>query len=198
MTLIKLLEAARVVGRWAFEHLKDTLILLLALLLAFMGWRLNREKVRSQELTAKIQGLPPDTQQAVTIYRDRIVTKWRDGPTHVEYRDRYLPPEGQIQVTTKIGSPDKQPEIVVKDHGLTSRLGGGIVYAGEPLPLLDLKWAYWRRYSLTAGVTPRFGGLGVSRHVDDFTPFDNLEILGMGGVDWAGNPRLSVGIRTNF
>ena len=87
---------------------------------------------------------------------------------------------------------------MIKDHGLTRRLGGGIVDAGEALPVLDLKLAYWRRYSFTLGITPQFGGLGLSRHVDDFMPFTNLELLGIGGVEWAGSPRFGFGIRTNF
>lgn len=64
--------------------------------------------------------------------------------------------------------------------------------------MIDLKWAYWRRYSATIGITPEFGGLGISRHVDDLTPFENLEIFGMAGPDWSGRPRLGLGLRTNF
>lgn len=163
-----------------------------------MFWRFNRERGRAQELAAKLDGLPPDTKQVVTIYRDRVVTKWRDGPTKIEYRDRYLPPEGKVEMVTKVDQPEKSPEAVINDRGFTMRLGGGIVYSGKPLPLIDLKWAYWRRYSLTLGLTPRFGGVGVSRHVDDFMPFNNLEIVGLAGPDWAGKPRLGIGLRTNF
>lgn len=158
----------------------------------------DREKQKSRELAAKIAGLPPNVQQVVTVYRDHIVTKWRDGPTKIEYRDRYLPPEGNVEVVTKQNASGKPPEIVVKDHGFTHRLGGGIVYSGKPLPMIDLKWAYWRRYSATVGITPEFGGLGISRHVDDFTPFANLEIVGMYGVGWHGESRLGLGVRTNF
>lgn len=195
---IRLLGAIKAVLTFAVRRPKEAAILLLAALLALMFWRLGREQAHARELAAKIEGLPPDTKQVVTIYRDRVVTKWRDGPTKVEYRERYLPPEGKVEVVTKVDQPDKPPEVVVKDRGLTSRLGGGIVYAGEPLPLLDLKWAYWRRYSLTVGLTPRFGGLGVSRHIDDFTPFSSLELVGLVGVGWRGERRLGLGLRVNF
>ena len=30
------------------------------------------------------------------------------------------------------------------------------------------------------------------------TPFGNLEILGMAGLDWSGKPRFGMGLRTNF
>jgi len=177
---------------------KDAAIILMALLLAILFWRFNRERVRAQELTAKIEGLPPNTRQVVTIYRDRVVAKWRDGPTSVQYVDRYLPPEGRVEIVTKVDQPEKPPEVVFKDRGFTARLGGGGVYAGEVLPLVDVKLAYWRRYSLIVGVTPAFGGLGVSRHIDDFTPFHNLEVIGLGGVGWQGARRLAIGLRTNF
>lgn len=195
---IRLLDALKAAVLFAVRRPKDAAIIFLAALLALTFWRFNRERGQAQELAAKIEGLPPDTNQMVTIYRDRVVTKWRDGPTKIEYRDRYLPSEGHVEVVTKVDQPEKPPEVVVKDRGFTSRLGGGIVYAGEPLPLLDLKWAYWRRYSLTLGITPRFGGIGASRHIDDFTPFQNLEILGLAGVDWQGGSRIGFGFRINF
>ena len=196
--LAKLFEAVKAAGRWAAQRPKDAAITLLALLLALMLWRFNHERQKSGELAAKIAGLPPNVQQMVTVYRDHVVTKWRDGPAKIEYRDRYLPPEGDVEVVTKVDQPEKPPEVVIKDWGFTTRLGGGIVYSGKPLPLVDLKWAYWQRYSLTLGLTPQFGGLGLSRHIDDFRPFGNLEILGMTGMDWTGRIRLGLGLRTNF
>lgn len=195
---IRMLKAIGAAAAFAVRRPKEAAILLLAALLALTFWRLNRERGHARELATKLEGLPPDTKQVVTLYRDRVVTKWRDGPTKIEYRDRYLPPEGHVEVVTKVDQPEKPPEVVIKDRGFTSRLGGGVVYAGEPLPLIDLKWAYWRRYSLTLGLTPRFGGVGVSRHIDDFTPFGNLEILSLAGPDWAGKLRVGFGVRCNF
>jgi len=195
---IRLLCALKAAALFSVRRPEEAAILLPAALLALTFWRLEREKGHAAELATKLEGLPPDTKQVVTIYRDRVVTKWRDGPTKVEYRDRYLPPEGHVEIVTKVDQPEKQPEVVIKDRGFTSRLGGGIVYAGEPLPLIDLKWTYWRRYSLTVGMTPRFGGLGLSRHIDDFTPFTNLEVVGLGGLDWRGELRFGLGIRINF
>lgn len=195
---IRLLSAIGRAASFAIRRPKDAAILLLAALLVLTFWRLNRERGHARELAAKLEGLPPDTKQMVTIYRDRVVTKWRDGLTKIEYRDRYLPPEGHVEVVTKADLPEKPPEVVIKDRGFTRRLGGGIVYAGEPLPLLDLKWAYWRRYSVTLALTPRLGGVGLSRHIDDLTPFSNLELLGIAGMNWQGKPRTGVGLRVNF
>jgi hypothetical protein len=195
---IRLLSAIKASALYAVRRPKEAAIIMLAALLALTFWRLDREKGHAAELATKLEGLPPDTKQVVTIHRDRVITKWRDGPTKVEYRARYLPPEGHVEVVTKVDQPDNPPEVVVKDRGITSRLGAGVIYSGEPLPMIDLKWAYWRRYSLTLGLTPAFGGLGISRHIDDFTPFGNLELVGFGGLDWRGGPRAGIGLRLSF
>lgn len=190
--------AVKTTALFVIQRPKDAAFVILAFLFVFMYWRLRREQSHVRELTAKIEGLPPDTKQIVTVYRDRVITKWRTGPAKVEYRERYLPPEGHVEIVTKENVPDKPPEVKIKDWGFTKRLGGGMVYSGRVLPEIDLKWFYWRRYSLTLGVTPQFGGIGISRHVDDFTPFQNLEILCLGGLDWHSNRHIGIGMRFNF
>ncbi|MBI2069464.1 MAG: hypothetical protein HYT79_02600 [Elusimicrobia bacterium] len=195
---IKLASALKSAADFTIHRPKDAVIILLIFIIALTGWKLNREKNRVQELAAKIEGLPPDTKRVVTIYRDRIVTKWRTGPVKIEYRDRYLPPEGHIDVITKTDRPGELPEVVIKDRGFTRRIGGGFVYSDRFLPAVDLKWAFLRRYSSIIGITPSFSGLGISRHLDDVTPFQNLEILGIGGFAWDGNIRFGIGMRTNF
>lgn len=196
--VIKLLSTIKVILLFAYKRPKDAAIILLALLLTFLFWRLNHEKNKTREMTAKIEGLPPNTKQVVTIYRDRVVTKWRDGPSKIEYRDRYLPPEGHVEVIAKENEPDKPPEVKIKDWGFTSRLGGGFVYSGKFLPVIDLKWFYFKRYSLTLGISPQYAGIGVSRHIDDFLPFQNLEIHCMTGPNWHGSLNIGTGFRLNF
>lgn len=196
--VIRLIDTMKAAALFAVRRPKEAAIILLTALLAITFWRLKRERYHAQELAAKLEVLPSDTKQIITISKDHIITKWRDGPTKIEYRDRYLPPEGKVDVITKLDAPDRPPEVMIQDRGFTRRLGGGVVYAGEFLPLVDLKVGFWKHYSATVGVTPRFGGLGVSRHIDDLTPFGNLEILGMGGVDWSGDLRLGMGLRSNF
>jgi hypothetical protein len=198
VSLISAIAALRSAVTFAWRRPKDAAIILLLLLAGILAWRARHASNRAAELAAKIEGLPPGTKQVVTIHQDRVVTKWRDGPTKIEYRDHYLPPEGHVEIVTKEDQPDKPPEVVIKDWGFTTRLGGGVVYSGKLLPLVDLKWFYWKRYSMTVGITPQFGGIGVSRHIDDFTPFHNLEIVGMGAIGWTGERQIGIGLRTNF
>lgn len=195
---IRLLTAIKSFVLFAVRRPKDVAFVILAFMFVFMYWRLRREQSHARGLASKIEVLPSDTKQTVTVYRDRIATKWRTGPATVEYRERYLPPEGHVEIVTKENAQDKPPEIVVKDWGFIARLGGGMVYSARILPIIDLKWFYWKRYGLTVGITPEFGGVGISRHIDDFTPLRNIEFLGLVGPTWAGGRRFSCGIRFSF
>src|SRR3989338_6836055 len=122
--VIDVLGSLRAVIVGIIRRPKDALIVVLLLLFAVAAWKLKVERRKSEELAGKVEGLPPGTQQIIQIAHDRVITRWRDGPTKIEYQDRYLPPEGSLQVITKEGSHTQPPELKIKDYGLTSRLGG--------------------------------------------------------------------------
>jgi hypothetical protein len=112
---------------------------------------------------------------------------------------------------------NKPPETKVVDHGFTSRFGLGVV--GSPFkslriqagdvsfnlpvaPALDWKFYYLKRYSAILQINPYYGGPGVTRHVDDFTPrwlhANNLELGLSGGPSWTGGWMVGTNLRTNF
>jgi len=196
--VIRILSGLKSIAGFLVRYPKEAAIILLSLLLIFMNWRLKMEQRKSQDLGAKAATLPPGTKEVVTVYRDRVITQWRDSPTKVEYRDRYLPPEGHVELIAKENQPNQAPEVRITDHGFTFRPGGGMVYSERLLLEADAKFAYWRRYGVLIGITQDFGGLGLSRHVDDFLPFHNLEVQGDAGLSWQGHLRLAIGLRTNF
>jgi hypothetical protein len=127
--VISILSGLKSIARFLFRYPKEAVIIFLSLLLIFMNWRLKVERSKPQELGAKTASLPSGTKEVVTVYRDRVITKWRDGPTKVEYQDRYLPPEGHVEVIAKENQPDQAPEVRITDHGFTFRPGGGMVYS---------------------------------------------------------------------
>lgn len=198
-TLISSLQFLGSVARWMASRPKDTILILLILCLAFAGFRLRRAQDQAAELQAKIEGLAPGIKQTITIHKDRIVTRTKDGPERIIYKDRYLPPEGHIDISTpEDAKPGDLPIVNITDWGFTRRIGGGLLYSKKGLPELDVKWFYWKRYSTVVGITPEFPFIGASRHVDDFTPFQNLELMGSAGIDWSGERRFGIGFRTNF
>jgi len=99
----------------------------------------------------------------------------------------------------------------VQRWGFTFRPGIGVVYAPKVsdsgdvrhllLPEIDFKFLFFDRYSLKAGLNLQFIDIGISRHIDDLIPFfklENLEIQGLGGVEYSGGWRLGVGARVNL
>lgn len=180
------------------KRAQSLLLVILAVMVGILSFQTRRDERRIQELSVQAGNLPAGTAQIVTVYRDRVVTRTQVLPGKVEYRDRYLPPEGSVELyIRKDGlANDRQPE--VKDYGFTCRLGGGLVYAGALLPQADIKWFYFRRYSVLTGITPQFMTISLSRHVDDVIPLQNAEIGGHIGVSWDGRIKLAFGIRTNL
>ncbi|MBI4395898.1 MAG: hypothetical protein HY548_02300 [Elusimicrobia bacterium] len=172
---------------------KDAFLILLALAVLFLAWRLKREK--TEEAAGPV---PADDKKIVTVQGDRVIVRRRKASGPVIQEERYLPAEGHMEVVEPEPGKGEGPQVVIRDRGMTAQFGGGLVYSGRVLPELDVKWFYWRRYSLAAGATPEFSGLALSRHIDDFTPFRNLEVAGMVGLDWHGKRRIGIGVRMNF
>jgi hypothetical protein len=168
------------------------------MVVAWLGLRLKAESRQSQEMPAKSEVLPPGVRQIVQVSYDHVIERWRDGPTKIKYRDRYLPPEGHVEVITKKDQANAEPQVEIKDRGFTFRPGGGMIFSEKLMLEADAKLAYWNRYSLLVGINSEFGGLGACRHVDDFTPFRNLEFFGLAGLSWRGELRLGIGVRSNF
>ena len=198
MIVTRLLSACKTAAAAIVRYPKDALIVALLLFAAYLGWRLKAERQERADLAATTQTLPPDTKQVVTVYRDRVVTRTQALPGKIEYRDRYFPPEGQLDIVTKDDQKPVTPEVAIKDHGFTLRLGGGYAYSERLLLQADAKVAYWGRYGLLIGVNREFSGLGAARRIDDLTPFSNLEIFCMAGLSWHGTTRMGIGVRTSF
>src|SRR5258708_4950807 len=112
---IPMLEVFNVLVGFIRRHIKDSIILALLVIVIFLRWKLNAEK--NPILSSPSQALPPDVKQVITVYRDRVLTKWRDGPTKIEYRDRYLPPEGSLLVDVKKTGAGEAIELHLKDWG---------------------------------------------------------------------------------
>jgi len=108
---------------------------------------------------------------------------------------------------------NKPPEIIITNKGFTSRFGYGLIIGPglrtktsnltlPLLPVLDWKWFYWERWSLTGQINPEYFGPGITRHIDDFTPgwlkMKNIELGLTGGWKWQGGNRVDIYLRSNF
>ncbi len=94
-------------------------------------------------------------------------------------------------------------DVVVKDKGFTLKPGFGFDWANHGLkPRVDLKWAYWGRYSLLIGGSENGIGPDLSRHIDDIMwghP-QNVEIfIGYKILRFEpGSSTIAGGLRANF
>jgi hypothetical protein len=92
-------------------------------------------------------------------------------------------------------------DITGASWGVTLKPGLGALYSDHFVPELDLKVVYAYRYSLKVGITPEFGDIGLSRHVDDLIPFfrfQNIELQVVYGMEFGGGRRWGIGVRSNL
>jgi hypothetical protein len=100
----------------------------------------------------------------------------------------------------ELNKPDT--EIVVRDKGFTLRPGFGVEWAGQGIgPRLDLKWAYYKRYSFLVGGGKSGADVSISRHIDDLVwgrP-QNVEVFGgWKFLRMPGASQVVFGLRANF
>ena len=130
--------------------------------------------------------------------------------TSPETRDKI-----RIQIQTEL---QKKTVVDYVTRGWTSRFGYGLsispgrnieIPVGEDdtislplLPTLDWKFRYHDRWSALLQVNPSYGGLAITRHIDDFTPrwmhIENIELGINVGPEWGGGWRGGIVTRTNF
>lgn len=188
------MEIIKNILAWMWGNKNAAAYIVLAIIIAWLSWSNNRKGIAIAELNEKNGTLAADLQLKVkgteVIYRDRdrVVVK-------------YMPKEGGVTVS----EPDKngKVDIKIKNKGFTLKPGFGAYYDGKFDGALDLKLAYWDRYSGGLGSTLGAPYLWLSRHVDDLVPVlkpENIELsLGYGKpyADFSNSVFL-FGLRTNF
>jgi len=192
-------------------------IIVLAIMLAIQTKRLNKEKQDNVNSTASIKDLTIKlhfTENMLASFRIEngrllALTRTTAGGKPTGHDD-YVPPEGHVDITIgasktvtgQVNTEQPQIHISITNKGFTFRIGYGFVYSKKLYPELDIKWAYWDRYSLKTGFTIDFADLAITRHVDDLIPWfnwQNLEAQVGGGLEWDGlGKRLLAGFRSNF
>jgi len=148
--------------------------------------------------------------QAVAAYRE-LIEKIKKMTNAGEIEDAKRTLEELLE------EAKRPPKVIVKNRGFTSRFGYGMIIgpglgvsintrSGKlnipVLPVLDWKWGYWKRFSATVQINPRYIGPGITRHIDDIMPrklhMNNLEIGISGGIEFTGGKRADAYIRSNF
>ena len=131
-------------------------------------------------------------------YQDLI-----DKLSHATTPDERKKLEEQIKaLLAKLNSGTQGVTVVVKDKGFCLRPGIGVEGSSRGIePRLDLKWAYFKRYSALLGGSRAGVDISVSRHLDDLIwghPqnaefFGGYKFIPLYGGSW-----YAVGLRLNF
>lgn len=198
--LLGLLARSHSAVLWAFRNPRLALELALVAALLFVGWRYN--KIQDDLSVAKLEAgqLEDGLKQQIRIVNGQLeILRKVKGKVVVERI--YLPPEGGVVVKDP-EKPGDDVTISVKDRGFTLRPGMGLSWYGRGIsPRLDLKLAYFKRYSLLLGGDKGGVDLGVSRHVDDILPWRPLNLEVFGGYRFIRMPEAPAwvfGLRLNF
>lgn len=192
---------------------------------------LARYIIQNRTLTAQVRDAKGKVVQKVIYIPDEgkveVVTKEKDvlQQKYDELTKKIIAAKTPSEIETLkeqlngvVQDINNNTTIQVRDWGLTSRFGFGLVAgpgvksslrttSGRNLdvpiaPMLDWKYAYFHRYSATLQINPIFVGPGFSRHIDDITPnilhLNNLEWGLSGGPGWTGGHYVGTFVRTNF
>ncbi len=192
--LARIGEFLKNIFTWAFANKQIAIYIVLGLIIAWLTWSKGKLVNDIDQLNIKNASLAADLKLKVNgntvIYRDK------DKIVKV-----YVPTEGGLIVK----EPDKNGNsvIVIKDKGFCLKPGFGAYYDGKFDGALDLKLAFWSRYSGGLGSTLDSPYLWLSRHVDDLVPVlhpQNIEFsLGYGKpYTNFSNSVFLIGLRTNF
>lgn len=186
--------------KYATQNHKEALIIVLIALVLYCGYINKKKDDQYVALQEKLISLPKEITKKIIIKNGKADIAYREDGK-IKNIKKYVPPEGSITIKETIISKDKtKTEVKIKNKGFIFKPGMGILYSKKLYPELDFKWAYLGRYSSTFGITTKFLGIGLTRHLDDLLPFSpqNIEFQVMYGLDFDSGHILSTGIRINF
>jgi len=194
LILAQILAFIKNLFSWMFANTQLASYIILGIIIALLSWKLNRNKIAIEELSTQKGVLEERLKSQLIVTKNQVVYRDRD-----KVIIKYIPAEGKVTVNE---TKDGKSEIKIKNYGLTLRPGVGAYYSGSMVGLLDVKLAFWDRYSLGVGSSLDSPVLWTSRHVDDLTfgVAQNAEFSVGYGRDYAdfSKGRFLVGLRTNF
>jgi len=194
LILVKIWEFIKNLFIWAWGHKQIASYIVLAVIIALLSWKLNRNNTTIAELSNQKGVLEERLKSQAIVTKNQIIYRDKD-----KVVIKYVPAEGSVTVNE---TKDGKTEVKIKNWGLTLHPGVGVYYSGGLVGLLDAKLGYWDRYSLGLGSSLDSAVIWGSRHIDDlsFGLAQNAEFSLGYGRDYQdfSRSRLLIGVRTNF
>lgn len=185
---------------WAFKNPRVFVESVMVAALLVGGWLYNRQKAQLAQVQLEHGVIADGLKQQISIRDGQIeVLKKLKGKVIVEHI--YVPVESPVVIQVP-DNPNSPVVIITKDRGWTFRPGLGIEWANNGLsPRLDIKLAYYQRYSLLVGGGKGGVDLSASRHLDDIlygSPRNIEAFAGYRFIRMPGGGPVVVGLRMNF
>lgn len=209
--------------KFIIEKPREAIIIILLILLGILSYKYHLKERKIQELIVKRGELTEKLKSRITIKNDKVIIVYKDKKEIAKKKIIDVPPEGKVDIyTPKEGEkvdklkilekitikefeiPESSGTIVrAKIGGLTFKPGFGIIYnfsSKNLLGELDFKFIYYRRWSTMLFVSKEFGGVSISRHIDDMIFFKNVEVAIFYGVLFENmkKTQIGIGLRSNF
>lgn len=173
---------------------------LLVAAIVVTGWLYNKKSQELLDARAEYGQLADNLREQITIRNNEIEVLKRGADGKVKREVVYVPPEGWYRIVTPLDG--SKPSVVVKDKGFTLKPGFGGVYGSYGFSgVLDVKLAYFKRYSAGVNGNTHMAGVFISRHIDDIMwgrPANVEPFIGYALIKRLDVSPLSIGIRANF
>lgn len=196
LILLQIWGMVRKLFTWSSTHTHATCYIALICIIAWLSWSKTRLSNSLDQLNNKNASVSLTNTQELKTQGNTVV--YRDGNKIVKI---YVPIEGGVTVSKQDKTGNET--VVVKNKGLTVRIGAAVIYDGKMDGALDCKLAYWDRYSAEIGSSLTCPYISLSRHLDDLIPIihpENVEIMLGYGKPYSNfsDSILLIGLRTNF
>jgi hypothetical protein len=149
------------------DKIKNIIIIFLITTVGIYNILLNNAKDKVEDITLEKEIIEKNLQNIIKVKNTEVKVVTRDGDK-VTTRIEYLPPEGQIKISTDL---DNKQHIELIDRGWTFRPNIGISYSDKMSFMLGARLFYWNRYGGGVAINSTGLSLYVDRRIDDFFNF---------------------------
>lgn len=149
------------------EKIKNIIIIMLIAVIAFYSIALNKAKTEITDIELEKELLEKNLQSIVNVKNTEVKIVYKDRETIIT-KIEYLPPEGQIKISTDINN---KQHIDLINKGFTFGPNIGISYAEKVSFMFGVRIYYWNRYGLGLGINSNGLSIYADRRIDDVFSF---------------------------
>ena len=149
------------------DNIKNIIILFLIATIGIYNILLNNAKNVVEDVTLEKEVLEKNLQNIIKVKSTEVKVVTREGDKVIT-KVEYLPPEGQIKISTDL---DNNQHIELIDRGWTFGPNIGISYSDKMSFMIGARLFYWNRYGGGLAINSKGLSVYLDRRIDDFFNF---------------------------